>query len=326
MATSEKFSILLVDDDVMVVRILGRILSDFTPVRFATSGRAALNLAREAIPDLVLLDVDMPGMSGFDVCQAFKSERPLANVPIIFITGHESAQLEAKGLELGATDFLRKPPHAAMVLARVRSYQRLKSMSDSLSETRRDAVTLDFLTGTLNRRQLEKMLQKECVRSQRTRAPLAMLIIDVEHFRSINAKHGESQADEYLKSVAEALRTVAHRPTDVLGRYAGGRFALLLPETNLLGARTVGLRAIRAIDALNLPGLSPAQQITVGVGVGVHESSHSDSVGGAGIRTFDDLVAAAEKALQMTVSAGGHTLRCVGGDRLEAHARGIAPR
>jgi diguanylate cyclase (GGDEF)-like protein len=318
MAPQEKFSILLIDDDAMVVRILGRILSDFTPVRFATSGRAALKLARESIPDLVLLDVDMPEMSGFDICRAFKTEPSLANVPIIFITGHESAQLEAKGLELGAADFLRKPPHAPLVLARVRSCQRLKALSDSLSDTLRDAVTMDFLTGALNRRQLEKVLRQELLRSQRTAGPLALLIIDVENFKRFNGSHGESQGDECLKSVAEVLRMVANRSTDILGRYAGGRFALLLPETNGLGARTVAQRAIHAVDALQLPGQSVAHQISICVGVGVLEPSRPGNadmretakLAVAGERVFADLVAAAEKALQMAAGAGGHAL-CV---------------
>src|SRR5580658_5006510 len=109
MARQEKFSILLVDDDCTVVRILSHILSDFAPLRFATSGRAALKLARESKPDLVLLDVDMPEFSGFEVCKAFKADPALREVPIIFITSHESAQLEAKGIELGAADFISKP-------------------------------------------------------------------------------------------------------------------------------------------------------------------------------------------------------------------------
>src|ERR1700674_6095669 len=104
MQAQEHFSILLVDDDSMVVRILSHILSDFTPLRFATSGRVALKRARESIPDLVLLDVDMPELSGFEVCKAFKSDPPLADVPIVFITSHESPELENMGLQRGGVD------------------------------------------------------------------------------------------------------------------------------------------------------------------------------------------------------------------------------
>src|SRR5580698_6693764 len=231
MQSHEKFSILLVDDDLMVIRILNCILSEFAPVRFATSGRAALNLARESTPDLVLLDVDMPEFSGFEVCKAFKGDPALAEVPIIFITSHESAQLEAKGLELGASDFIGKPPHPPLVLARVRTYQRLKMLSDTM----RSAIKMDFLTGAVTRRELEKTLTQEWLRAQRSAAPLALLLADIEGFTAYNAEFGEEKGDACLKSVADSLRSAAHRPTDVLGRFAGGKFALLLPGTDARG-------------------------------------------------------------------------------------------
>src|ERR1700738_4267049 len=110
----EKFSVLLVDDDPTVIRILSRILCDYAPLRFATSGHVALKLARESLPDLVILDVEMPEFSGLDICKAFKSDPALAGVPIIFITSHESPQLETIGLNLGAADFIKKPPHASL--------------------------------------------------------------------------------------------------------------------------------------------------------------------------------------------------------------------
>jgi DNA-binding response OmpR family regulator len=141
MQAPENFSILLVDDDCTVVRILSYILRDFGPLRFATSGRLALKLARESVPDLVLLDVDMPELSGFEVWKQFKSDPTLSQVPIIFITSHGSTQLEALGIQPGAADVLGKPPHAPLVLARVRMYQRLKLLSDPL----RSGVKMDFL-------------------------------------------------------------------------------------------------------------------------------------------------------------------------------------
>src|ERR1700722_12809093 len=191
MQAQDKFSILLVDDDRTVIRILSHILSDFEPLRFATSGRLALKLAHESVPDLVLLDVDMPEFSGFEVCKEFKSDSTLAQVPIIFITSHESVQLETKGLELGASDFISKPPHASLVLARVRTYQRLKSLSDTM----RSAVTMDFLTGTVTRRQLEKKLTEEWLRAERSSGPLALLLADIEGFTAYNGEFGEEEGD-----------------------------------------------------------------------------------------------------------------------------------
>jgi diguanylate cyclase (GGDEF)-like protein len=305
----EKFSILLVDDDSMVVRILSRILSDFTPLRFATSGRAALKLARESAPDLVLLDVDMPEFSGFEVCKAFKSDSALAEVPIIFITSHESAQLEAKGIELGAADFISKPPHAPLVLARVRTYQRLKV----LSETMRSAVKMDFLTGAVTRRELEKALTQEWLRAQRSAAPLALLLADIEGFTAYNAEFGENKGDICLKSVADSLRSAAHRPTDVLGRYAGGRFALLLPETDAHGASTVAQRAIGAVSDLQIlhTAATGRGRITLSVGGGCREIARSAGWNAAAGAVPNDLIAAAEQMLISARSAGGHQAKIV---------------
>jgi diguanylate cyclase (GGDEF)-like protein len=298
MQAQEKFSILLVDDDSMVVRILSRILGGFTPLRFATSGRAALKLARESAPDLMLLDVDMPEMSGFEVCKAFKGDPALAEVPIIFITSHESAQLEAKGLELGAADFISKPPHPPLVLARVRTYQRLKMLSDTM----RSAIKMDFLTGAVTRRELEKTLTQEWLRAQRSAAPLALLLVDIEGFTAYNAEFGEEKGDVCLKSVADSLRSAAHRPTDILGRYAGGKFALLLPDTGAHGASTVAQRALDAVGD---------SKIRLCVGGGCRDSSRLAAWNAAAGAVPNDLIATAEQALRSAAAAGGHQARIV---------------
>jgi diguanylate cyclase (GGDEF)-like protein len=299
MQSPEKFSILLVDDDLMVIRILNSILSDYSPVRFATTGHAALKLARESTPDLVLLDVDMPEVSGFEVCKAFKSDRALAEVPIIFITSHESAQLEAKGLELGASDFIGKPPHALLVLARVRTYLRLKN----LSETMRSAVKMDFLTGAVTRRQIEKDLTQEWLRVQRSAAPLAFLLADIEGFAAYNAKFGEEQGDACLKSVADALRAAARRPTDVLGRYAGGQFAMLLPNTDSQGVARIAQRAIESVHGLD--------NVALWMGAGCRDPSRSTDWKPAASAVPNDLIAVAEQALRTAVSAGDHQVSVI---------------
>jgi diguanylate cyclase (GGDEF)-like protein len=309
MKAQEQFSILLVDDDSMVVRIMSRILADFVPLRFATSGRAALKLARESAPDLVLLDVDMPELSGFEVCKAFKSDPALAEVPIIFITSHESAQLEAKGLELGAADFIGKPPHAPLVLARVRTYQRLKVLSDTM----RSAVKMDFLTGAVTRRELEKALTQEWLRAQRAATPLALLLADIEGFTAYNAEFGEEMGDACLKAVADSLRSAAHRPTDILGRFAGGKFALLLPATDAKGASTVAQRAMHEVSDLQILHAASmgAGRVTLSVGGGCRDSSRSSTWNAAADSVPNDLIAAAEQALKSARSAGGHQARIV---------------
>jgi diguanylate cyclase (GGDEF)-like protein len=310
--TPQKFSILLVDDDPMVVRVLNSMLGDFAPIRFATSGRAALKLARMAVPDLVLLDIEMPEFSGFEVCKAFKSDPQLKDVPIIFITGHESQQLETVGIGLGAADFISKPPNAALVLARVRTYQRLKILSDTM----RSAVTMDFVTGAVTRRQLEKALTQEWLRVRRTAQPMALLLLDIDHFGAYNADLGEELGDACLKSVADAVRSVTHRPTDLLGRWDGGKFGLLLPGTPARGARTLADRCIVAVDGLHMD-----RPITLSVGgccvdaaepppraePGAGEPDASASQDGMPA----SVMSAAAQALDRARAAGGHQARFV---------------
>jgi diguanylate cyclase (GGDEF)-like protein len=309
MQVQENFSILLVDDDSMVVRVLSHILRDFAPLRFATSGRAALRLARESAPDLVLLDVDMPEYSGFEVCKAFKGDMKLAEVPIIFITSHESAQLEAKGLELGAADFISKPPHAPLVLARVRTYQRLKMLSDTV----RSAVKMDFLTGAVTRRELERALTQEWLRAQRSTDPLALLLADIEGFTAYNAEFGEEMGDACLKSVADSLRSAAHRPTDMLGRYAGGKFALLLPQTDALSAGTVAQSAIDAVSDLQILHAATIGRgrVMLSVGGSCRDSSRSGIWNPAAGAVPNDLIATAEQALHSVRSSGNHQARII---------------
>jgi diguanylate cyclase (GGDEF)-like protein len=303
MHAKQNFSILLVDDDLMMIRILNAILGEFAPLRFAASGRDALKLARESTPDLVLLDVDMPEYSGFEVCKAFKGDPALAEVPIIFITSHESAQLEAKGLELGAADFIGKPPHPPLVLARVRTYQRLKS----LSETVRSAVKMDFLTGAVTRRQIEKALTHEWLRIQRSAAPLSFLLADIEGFTAYNAEFGDERGDACLKSVADVLRSVARRPTDLLGRYAGGQFALVLPNTDSRGAGVVAQRAIDGVHALQiLHSAADRRRVALLMGGGSRDLTSATGWAATVSAIPNDLIAAAEQALLGAKSAADH--------------------
>jgi diguanylate cyclase (GGDEF)-like protein len=298
----EKFSILLVDDDPTVIRILSRILNEYTPLRFATSGQVALKLARETVPDLVMLDVEIPDFTGFEICKAFKSDPKLTSVPIILMTSHESPQLETVGLQLGAADFISKPPHASLVLARVRTYQQLKALSDTV----RSAVTMDFLTGTMTRRQMEKTLTQEWLRSQRSHAPLSLLLADIDGFTALNGEFGEETGDACLRSVADALRSVAQRPSDLVARHGGGKFALLLPETNNEGALNIAGRTLKAIDDLPILDAATERRITLSVGGVTNVAATGFSQGPLACGVPGDLIAAAEYGVQCAKTAGGH--------------------
>ncbi|MGA3156792.1 MAG: diguanylate cyclase [Steroidobacteraceae bacterium] len=312
MTSQANFSILLVDDDSLVIRMIGRMLGEFSPLRFATSGRVALKLALESVPDLVLLDVEMGEQSGFEVCKLFKSNPALASVPIVFVTSHESPELEAIGLSLGAADFIAKPPHPAVLLARVRTFQRMKMLSDTL----RGTTTMDFITGAASRRQMEKTLTLECLRAVRSGSPLALLLAGIDHFAAASTELGETETDAYLRSVADVLRTAMHRPADLLGRFGAGTFALLLPETGSEGASIVARRAMDAVENLCALGASwtASGLISLSVGGSYRADLRSEAAefGQAHViesrligTSSEDVISAAEQALRSARSAGG---------------------
>ena len=191
-----------------------------------------------------------------------------------------------------------------------------------LSDTVQRAATMDFITGAVTGRQLEKCLTQEWQRALRSAAPLALLLADIDGFSAYNAEFGDIPGDACLKSVADALRLVAHRPADVIGHYAGGRFALLLPETDAQGAGTVAQRAIDAVEALQIPhaASSARNHITLAVGAGCRDFSTlmtTDAATSNSAETLltgasaDDLIAAATHALEEASFAGGRKLRFV---------------
>ena len=258
-------SLLLVDDDPAVVEGLGRLLSDLGRLRFAMTGAEAMRLIDEAPPDLVLLDVELPDISGFEVCRRLKAQPALAELPVIFVTSHDSPVDELRGLSLGAVDFIHKPPRGPLVHARVRSHLRMKRMADAL----RRAADTDGLTGTANRRRFDEVLAREWARAMRSGQPLALLMADVDHFKAYNDQLGHVQGDHCLREVACAMAGVVRRPADLLARYGGEEFALLLPDTELRGAEGVALSAIQAVQALGLPHPAPGTGPLVSVSIGV---------------------------------------------------------
>jgi diguanylate cyclase (GGDEF)-like protein len=323
MEDGELYGILIVDDDPIVVRVVGNMLAEFSPLRFATNGADALLLARRAVPDLVVLDVEMPGLGGFEVCKAFKADPALAAVPIIFLTSHQSMELEASGLQLGAVDFITKPPHAALVLARVRAQMEVKRLSDTL----RGSVSMDFLTGTSNRLQFEKTLHQEWERVRRSTDSLCLLLMEMDGFAGYCTEHPEDDSNRVLREVANALRTAIFRPADMLARYASGTFAGLLPQTDSPGALAVARRSIQAVDQLriSLTVADIAVPLTLSVGVAscktFSHASAADSDAGLDVsaRTSEAskevLIAGAERALATTRAAGGHGSSTVEVDR-----------
>lgn len=277
--------ILIVDDDPAAITFLKSALNGQGRLRFATSGSEALRIARHTVPDLVLLDIEMPGLSGFEVCRALKDDPQTAEVPVIFLTGHDQAAEELTGLSLGAVDFIGKPARPPLVCARVQTHLRLKRMSDAL----RRAATEDAVTGVANRRRFDEALDAEWLRHARGGRPLALLRLDLDPALAEQALP--------LRQIAQALRTAARRPGDLLARLEGPQFALLLPDTDPAGAGAVARQLQTTWDTLPMAPARSAADAWGDLAIG---GACAASLGPP-LRTVaghaEDLLAAADQAL-----------------------------
>jgi diguanylate cyclase (GGDEF)-like protein len=305
-------SILIVDDDPNAIQLMGHILSCVGKLRFALNGTDALRLAREAAPDLILLDAEMPGMSGFKLFEALKKEPGLNDVPVIFVTSHSETGFEVSALETGAADFIGKPVIPTLVLARVRTHLRVKRMADEL----RRIATNDSLTGVANRRRFDDSLEREWRNGLRTGDPISLLLVDVDHFKLYNDRYGHPKGDDCLRRVAQALASACRRATDLVARCGGEEFMVLLPQTSRNGAEHMARGVLETVEALRIFHQdSPTKpHVTVSVGIACYDDTsawweqpgaeHRFSDNSRARPAANSLVLAADKALYCAKRAG----------------------
>lgn len=286
--------ILIVDDMVSNIRVLSHILQDMGEVFFATSGQAAIAMAREKLPDLILLDVEMPGLNGYETCRLLKADPLLALSPVIFVTGHTSTENELRALEAGGIDFITKPLNPPVVRARVKTHLTLKRQTDLL----REQADLDGLTGIFNRRIFDLKLDEECRRHRRYGVPLGLAMIDVDHFKMYNDLHGHQEGDACLRLVAQTIRDCARRPGEITARYGGEEFAFILPATELDAAFTFGELLCQKVRDLSLPHRGAPENGIVTISVGVASLQPNDE------EAPQHLVAVADMALYLAKSGG----------------------
>jgi diguanylate cyclase (GGDEF)-like protein len=240
--------LLVVDDQPINIQALYQVFSPDHQVFMATSGPQALQVCRDKQPDLVLLDVVMPGMDGYEVCAQLKADSALRDIPVIFVTAHNDEAAETHGLDVGAVDFISKPINPRVVRARVKTHVTLKQQSDLM----RQMVFIDGLTGVFNRRYFDERLASEWRRAQRNKSPLSLIMIDVDFFKRYNDRYGHQAGDDCLRQVAAALRAQLKRPGDIVARYGGEEFACLLTETDLPGTVEVARKLEQAVRDLRI--------------------------------------------------------------------------
>lgn len=291
---SKRPRLLVVDDQPINIHTIYQIFQADHEVFMATSGAQALDFCRHTQIDLVLLDVVMPEMDGLEVCQLLKSEPGTADIPIIFVTAQTSPADETRALEAGGVDFIVKPVNPAVVRARVKTHLTLKAQGDLL----RGLVFIDGLTGVANRRRFDEMLQAEFRRCWRSAKPLALLMIDIDHFKRYNDCYGHQTGDACLQAVANALKDRFSRSHDLVSRYGGEEFVCLMPECDFAAGQAKGEELRQAIQSLGIPhaGSPTASMVTLSIGVAVVIPDAKNSP--------EQLVAAADKALYTAKSSG----------------------
>ncbi|NJN46327.1 MAG: diguanylate cyclase [Candidatus Competibacteraceae bacterium] len=275
--SSEKPATLLVVDDLIEnIEILNAMLSDEYRILFATSGPDALTVAEQQRPDLILLDVVMPQMSGHDVCARLKQNPITQDIPVIFITSRDQEEDEEIGLQFGAVDYLTKPVRPGIVKLRVGIHLELKRYRDFLA----DLSMTDGLTGIPNRRRFDEFLDTEWARAIRARTPLSLVLIDVDHFKAYNDQYGHAAGDRCLQTVAQTLAEGLPRRTDLVARYGGEEFACVLPTTDHTGALAIAERLRERIvsQQIDHQHSSVATFVTVSMGVAtLQPDPHTES-------------------------------------------------
>lgn len=287
--------ILIVDDVPTNVQILAEALSSIYRIKVASNGMDALKIAQREQPDLILLDVMMPEMDGFEACRCLKTDAHTCKIPVIFVTAKDAASDEELGLNLGAVDYITKPFVIPIVKARIRNHIRLKQQADLLESL----SLLDALTDIPNRRRFDEALAAEWKRAIRDATPLSLLMIDIDHFKQYNDYYGHGAGDVCLQMVATELSKSVVRPSDLVARYGGEEFVVILPETSQESALQIAERLRERIEKMSLPhAYSEAESVvTISVGVATQANISENSLP----QILGD---AADKALYMAKEGG----------------------
>ena len=274
-----------------------------------------LNLNEAGRPpefDLILMDFLMPEIDGIEACRRIKADARFTDVPIIMVTAEESPDSLKEAFEAGAIDYVTKPINRIEMLARVKSALRLKQETDCRKERERQLMELnqklerlsaiDGLTGIANRRQFDEALNRLWRRALRESSPISLIMIDIDHFKSYNDTYGHLAGDDCLRVVAQALSQTVKRPFDLVSRYGGEEFAVILPDTNREGAMLMAHEMRRRVEALAVPRGQPDQNDHVTVSAGVASLIPSGEP--------SSLIAAADACLYQAKRSGRNRVAC----------------
>ncbi|MDN4051979.1 diguanylate cyclase [Massilia sp. YIM B02763] len=269
----EPQKVLVADDDPINRQVLAELLKPEYTVLLAKNGEQALERAARHAPDLVLLDVMMPDLDGYEVLRRLRADPHTEQIAVIFISGLDRPEDEANGLKMGAADYIAKPFNATVVMARVALHLQLVRQRRMLERL----ANVDGLTELANRRRFDELYAMEWQRAQRNGWPLSVALLDIDAFKQYNDHYGHPAGDRALRAVARTAAAWMRRPADLAARYGGEELVLLLPDTDAAQARTLMEELRDAVAALQVAHAAShvAPVVTVSIG-GATLGSHRD--------------------------------------------------
>ncbi len=324
MERNEKYKILVVDDHEDNIELLrARLEARGYEVYGANDGQAALEQVEHVCPDLILLDVMMPKMDGMEVVRRLKTNKNLPFIPVIMQTALDSTENKVEGLDAGADDYITKPINFAELEARVNSLLRIKALQSDLAAREKELSDLndklrqisltDGLTQVENRRSLEERLNEMWLHSVRLHEPIALVMCDIDWFKSVNDNHGHQAGDSVLKEFAQLLKAEA-REIDRVGRYGGEEFLLILPGTVLDAAVTFAERLREKVEhhTFTYAGGKLCRTMSCGVAGSPHPR----------VKDQEALLKASDDALYVAKETGRNRVIRFDGAEFNAHMQG----
>ncbi|MFH1075604.1 MAG: diguanylate cyclase [Pseudomonadota bacterium] len=291
--------ILIVDDSELIINLASNILAGAGhKVFYAETGYQALQKVSIEKPDLILLDIVLPGIDGFEVCKQLTGVKGTDDIPIIMLTSRTKATDKIKGLNSGAVDYITKPFDPQELIARVNTQLRVRELHETLNEKNRllqELVNKDGLTNLYNHRYLQDQLIREIDRADRYENHLVLLMIDIDKFKEFNDNHGHQAGDIILKSLAKILNN-AVRESDTPARYGGEEFAIILVHADFKAALEIAERLRKTVESYDFIVDNNRFQITISIGMACYARGTIDKA--------KDLVAASDKALYMAKGNG----------------------
>lgn len=298
---AHRAKILVIDNERLSIQLLFEGLNDEYSILAASNGVSGLQIAREQKPDLILLDIVLGDLSGYEICKALKQDPATSNIPIIFVTGQDSAEDELAGLELGAVDYFKKPFSLPLARVRVRKQIELKQKTDLLEQL----SFVDSLTGIANKRQFDEKIEKAIRYAARNHRGLSLLMIDIGSFKTYSEQHGQFVGDLALKKVASILQRGAARPLDFVARYGGEAFAVLLIDSGPEESKLLAEKLRSSIECANIAyENSDKKYLSVSIGVSHVDAHHAIDI------KVNDIIKEVNNCLYAAKLAGTNKVIC----------------